>query len=238
MYNASMHFILEDLAIDEKRVDKPKFVSLFSKAEPEKGQTAETSKDSVQDSEDGSEEDPEKKSEEDSGTALEPAVETPSIEDMTRKAFEDAYAQGEKAGYEMGMRRVESIAKRLEKQIEEVVSFKQELTQQCERFSTELALTFAEALVLKECYEGRDVLAGMIRKALETCEDRNGLVVKVRSEDVKYVEGIASDRIKILADDTLKEPGFVIETNMGDIDGRIGTQIEELKNALIGYHAN
>jgi flagellar assembly protein FliH len=138
----------------------------------------------------------------------------------------------------MGMRRVESIAKRLEKQIEEVVSFKQELVQRYERLAIELALTFAEALVLTKCFERRDVLADMIRKALEVCEDRNELVVRVRSEDVKYVDGLASDRIKILADDTLKEPGFVIETNMGDIDGKISTQIEELKNALIGRHAN
>ena len=51
------------------------------------------------------------------------------------------------------------------------------------------------------------------------------------------MEALASDQIKVVADDTLKEPGFVIETNMGDIDGKISTQIEELKNALTGYHA-
>ena len=105
-----------------------------------------------------------------------------------------------------------------------------------ERLATDLALVFAEALVLRECSEKRELVAGMIRKALDACEEKNELLIRTRSEDMKYVEGVASDRIKIVADDTLREPGFIIETSMGDIDGRISVQIEELKNALAGYH--
>ena len=135
------------------------------------------------------------------------------------------------------MRRVESIVKRLENQINEVVSFKQELTDRYEKLSTELALIFAETLVLRVCSDHKDTLMGMIRKALEACEDRSQLVIRVRTDDVKYVEVLASSQLRIVPDDTLKEPGFVIETNMGEIDGRIRTQIEELKGALTGYDA-
>ena len=126
--------------------------------------------------------------------------------------------------------------KRLEKQIEEVLSFKKDLSYRYEKLSVDLALAFAEALVLKECSEHGDILAAMVKKALEACEDREGIVVRVRSEDVGHLEGLASDYIKVMPDDTLKEPGFVIETNMGDIDGKISTQIEELKNALVGHY--
>jgi flagellar assembly protein FliH len=159
-----------------------------------------------------------------------------SSEDRARKAFEDAYVQGEKAGYEMGMRRVESIAKRLEKQIGAIASFKNELIERYEKLSAELALMFAEAIVLRECSENREVLTEMIKKALGACEDRGGLVVRVRAEDARYIEGLGSAQLKIITDDMLKEPGFIIETNIGDIDGRISTQIEELRTALIGYH--
>jgi flagellar biosynthesis/type III secretory pathway protein FliH len=162
--------------------------------------------------------------------------ETPSVEDQTRKAFEDAYAQGEKAGYEMGLRRVESLAKRLEKQIEEVSLFREELRTRYESLANELALIFAEAIVLRDCSDKKDILASMIRKALDACEERGEIIVRVRSEDAQYVEAVASPQLKIFKDDSLKEPGFVIETTMGDIDGRISTQFEELKNALAGAH--
>jgi flagellar biosynthesis/type III secretory pathway protein FliH len=46
-----------------------------------------------------------------------------------------------------------------------------------------------------------------------------------------------SPRLRVVADDTLNEPGFIVETSVGDIDGRISSQIDELKNALLSFHA-
>jgi len=160
----------------------------------------------------------------------------PSLEDQARKVFEDAYVEGEKAGCDMGMRRVDAVAKRLERHIEEVTLFKGALEERYEKLAVELALKFAETIVLRECAEKRDVLAAMIRKAMEMCEEKGELVIRVRAEDARYIEGIRSDRIKVIADDTLKEPGFTIETQVGDIDGRISSQLEELRSALTGDH--
>ena len=115
MYNSSVPFTLEDLEADGEWSEGAQFVDLFSKTEPEALEEA------------APEREPEPESEaQEPETTIEPPVTTPSLEDQTRKAFEDAYAQGEKAGYEMGLRRVESIAKRLEKQIDEVASFRRE----------------------------------------------------------------------------------------------------------------
>jgi len=216
--SASTPFTFEDLGLQEADgpVSGSEFVTLFPVTGPEAPEEAAP--------------------EEVTPEPAEPSL-PESHEDPSRKTFEDAYVQGEKAGYEMGMRRVESIVRRLENQINEVVSFKQELTDRYERLSTELALIFAETLVLRVCSDHKDTLMNMIRKALEACEDRSQLVIRVRTDDVKYVEALASSQLKIVPDDTLKEPGFVIETNMGEIDGRIRTQIEELKGALTGYHA-
>ncbi len=169
---------------------------------------------------------------------IEEAVQEPpaSPEDQARKVFEDAYVEGEKAGCDMGMRRVDAIAKRLERHIEEVTSFKGALEERYEKLAVELALKFAEAIIFRECAEKRDILAAMIRKAMEMCEEKSELVIRVRSEDARYIESIRSDRIKVIADDTLKEPGFTIETQVGDIDGRISSQLEELRSALTGDH--
>jgi flagellar biosynthesis/type III secretory pathway protein FliH len=213
--SASITFTFEDLALRQGARKTAAFVGLFpSRRQLEAAQQA------VQEEAAPSKEEQEAASE-------------ASREDQSRQAFEDAYVQGEKAGYEMGMRRVESTIKRLEKQIEEVVSFKQTLTGKYEKLATEMALIFAEAIVLRECSERREALAGMIRKALQVCEDRGEIVIKVRTKDVEQLDGLSSSYLKIIGDDTLGEPGFVIETAMGDIDGRISIQLEELKKALI-----
>ena len=218
MSSVSTPFTFEDLGLQEADGPVPgsEFVTMFPVAGPEAPEEATP--------------------EEATPEPTEPIL-PESHEDPSRKTFEDAYVQGEKAGYEMGMRRVESIVRRLESQVNEVVSFKQALTGRYETLSTELALIFAETLVLRVCSDHKDTLMNMIRKALEACEDRSQLVIRVRTDDVKYVEALASGQLRIVPDDSLKEPGFVIETNMGEIDGRIRTQIEELKGALTGYHA-
>ncbi len=215
--SASIPFTFRDLQVRHE-VKKAAFVGLFAKRQHEHKES---------DAAPVEQDEPEVEL----ALAEEEPVVKETQEDQARKVFEDAYVQGEKAGYEMGMRRVESTIKRLEKQIEETVAFKHTLSEKYEKLATEIALIFAEAVVLHECGERREVLGGMIRKALQACEDRGEIVIKVRTQDAEQLEALASPYLKIVGDDTLSEPGFVIETAMGDIDGRISIQFEELKKA-------
>jgi flagellar assembly protein FliH len=159
-----------------------------------------------------------------------------SIEDQTRKAFEDAFAQGEKAGYEMGMKKVDSVIKRLNGYISELSFFKEELFERSRKLSTELALVFAEAIILRECEEKRETVLRMAKKAMDLCEERSEILIRIRKEDVDHISPDEVSHLKIVKDDTLKEPGFIIETNFGDIDGRISVQIDELKKGFIHGH--
>ncbi len=158
------------------------------------------------------------------------------IEEEARKVFEDAFAQGEKAGYEMGMKKVDPLVKRINNYIAGLTSFRDELVKKSEKLSVELALIFAEAIVLKECEERREVVMEMARRAVELCEDKGQILIKIRAEDARHIPETSIGSLKVVHDDTLKEPGFVIETAFGDIDGRISTQIEELKKELLNGH--
>ena len=158
------------------------------------------------------------------------------IEDEARKVFEDAFAQGEKAGYEVGMKKVDPLVKRINSYIAGITSFRDELIKKSEKLSVELALAFAEAIVLKECEERREVVMDMARRAVGLCEDKGQILIKIRAEDARHIPEASIGSLKVVHDDTLKEPGFVIETAFGDIDGRISTQIEELKKELLNGH--
>ncbi len=154
---------------------------------------------------------------------------TADAEERSRKAFEEAFIQGEKAGYEMGMKKVETAIKRLNGYISDLSFFKEELLERSKKLSTELALVFAEAIILRECDEKRETVLRMARKALDLCEERSDIVIRIRKEDADRISPDEVSHLRIVKDDTLKEPGFIIETNFGDIDGRISVQLEELK---------
>ncbi len=158
------------------------------------------------------------------------------VEIEARKIFEEAFAQGEKAGYEVGMKKAEPLIERLNQYLTSLESFKQEISGRVEGFATTLALAFAESIILKECSEHREATLAMIRKALEACEEKDGILIRLPKEDAWLISAQEGSAWKIVPDDNLKEPGFVVETNFGDIDGRISKQLEELKKAFLSDH--
>jgi flagellar assembly protein FliH len=160
-------------------------------------------------------------------------IHTATVEEQSRKVFEDAFVQGEKAGYEMGMKKVDPLVKRLNTYIGELGFFKEELLRRSQKLSTDLAIAFAEAIVLKECSERPETVLAMVKKAMELCEEKNEITIRMRKEDVEMISPDQMSHLKIVKDDTMKEPGFIIETNFGDIDGRVSIQIEELKKELL-----
>ncbi len=161
-----------------------------------------------------------------------------NVEEEARRIFEDAFAQGEKAGFEMGMKKVDPLVKRLNTYITEFGFFKEELLERSGRLATELALVFAEAIIIKECSEKRETVLTMAKRAMELCEERSEIIIRMRKEDVEMIAPQEMSHLKIVKDDALKEPGFVIETNFGDLDGRISVQIEELRKQFIHGHSH
>jgi len=155
------------------------------------------------------------------------------IEAEARKVFEDAFREGEKAGFEMGMKKAEPILKRLNSYINALQRFREDMMEGTERLSVELALIFAEAIILKNCEEYRETVIHMAKKAMEICEDKYNIKIRIRRDDIKYISEEVIKSIDIIPDDTLFEPGFVIETDFGDIDGSISVQLNELRRLIL-----
>jgi flagellar assembly protein FliH len=155
------------------------------------------------------------------------------LQQEARRVFEDAFAQGEKAGQEMGMKKAEPLIERLNQYLSSFESFKTEVLTKAERLATLLALTFAESIVMKEVADHREITLTMIRKALETCEEKGEWLVRVPKDDAWMISAQGTAAWKIVPDEDLKESGFLIETNFGVIDGRISKQLEELRKEFL-----
>jgi len=119
--------------------------------------------------------------------AEEPADETIDVEAEARKIFEDAFVQGEKAGHEMGLKKVEPLVRRLNGYIAELERLKDDLVERTEKMSVELALIFAETIILLSCEEKKEIIADMARKAMDICERKSDVVIRVRPDDAKYI---------------------------------------------------
>ena len=81
----------------------------------------------------------------------------------------------------------------------------------------------------------------IISEAIARVSDREQIILKVNKEDIENVkrykdrlsgvlDGIKS--FSILEDSQVEPGGCIIETNLGFIDARIKTRIEQIENAL------
>lgn len=217
MYNNIQPFSFDDLLCSEKKIEVEKeFTGFFDSVLQEEELVDECDEEGIQE---------------------DPPPPPVDIEKEARMVFENAYAQGEKAGIEFGRKKMEPVIKRFEQAVYELEQFQLFLERKTEETIIDLSLFFAEGVILKECSEHKGQVEAMIRKALSLCKDKNKIIIRVRKDDFDYLSEIKTEAIKIVPDDTIEDAGFIIETQYGEIDGTISMQMEELRREYLPWSA-
>jgi hypothetical protein len=104
-----------------------------------------------------------------------------------------------------------------------------------------LAVDIAEKIVGMELATGRDIIAGIVRQGLATLKARDEIVVRVNPSEVEALKAHQSEyeamidglkRFEIIADGAIEPGSCAIETNLGNVDARISTQLEAVRAGL------
>jgi flagellar assembly protein FliH len=88
----------------------------------------------------------------------------------------------------------------------------------------------------------RGVVIDNVKEALRKVKDRGSVIIRVNiadlelttehtSEFISLVEG--SKDLHVIEDSTVDQGGCVIETDFGEIDARISSQLAELENRIL-----
>lgn len=174
---------------------------------------------------------------EDSEPPLNPTNE--EIDAIRKRAFEEGYLQGERAGRELGEKAFQPALERLSHSLEELVALKEKLCQQVEKEAVRLSLEIARKIVKQQVQMDPDIVLQLIKVAGQRITEKTSQVVKVHPLDY----GVLIDKVAELegmllrADPSVDRGGCVIETDHGCIDARIDTQFEEVERSLLGADA-
>ncbi len=159
-------------------------------------------------------------------------------DEIAEKAYERGYAEGEKAGYEYGLKKVESMIQALseaQKRIEETHR-DMILTQEKEIIS--LILFIARKVIHTETKTNPEVLLSVLRKALEEVPHKRDLHIRLNPMDYefykknvqKFVE--AHEELKeaeIEPDSRVDLGGVIVDHRMGSVDARLSRQYEKIE---------
>ena len=165
----------------------------------------------------------------------------PSIEDITKSAYEEGFLAGEKRGRESERENVQHILDTFDNAFRELGKLKEALRSNAEKGAVELALGIAEKVISHEVSVNREILLGVVKGALDKVVEPEGIKVRVNPSDLQFINdygcqipGLTDNPKDVIieGDVTISRGGCVIETGFGSIDARIENQVLTIGDLL------
>ena len=166
-----------------------------------------------------------------------------SLKDMAlqieKEAYEKGFAQGEKDGLELGLKRFESVLQSFQKILEEVQSYQKEYDRKHEGEMVRFLLTLARRVLRQEFPHAEETVAETLREAIQQVAERKKFQIHLHPKDYEFLKTHPErlpfplneenpEGAKLVADPSLLRGGCLIETPFGDIDATLESQLDQI----------
>jgi len=164
------------------------------------------------------------------------------LEVAEREAAKKGAAAGREEGFREGRAEVERLVNRLHLILDRAMEKRSEILEQAEVQVVELVLLVAKKVVKVISENQKSVVIQNISQALRKLKTKADVVVRVNiadlelaTEHIKDFVALAENarKMTIVEDTTVDKGGCVIETDFGEIDARISSQLSELEDRIL-----
>jgi len=182
----------------------------------------------------GLEQPPARSRESDTGSA---AAADQQIERRALEARQAGYAEGETEGRSTAQAEVRPVLERLAQAIEHLAALGPQLRQQAETDVVRLAVAIARRVLRRELTIDPQAIHGLLKAALAQIEVQEVNRVRVHPEHEATVRACLQSsgpgtRVEIVGDAGLELGAAVFETDRGNLDASVETQIQEIERGL------
>ncbi|MBN2552925.1 MAG: flagellar assembly protein FliH [Spirochaetales bacterium] len=164
------------------------------------------------------------------------------VEKELKDAFAKGHEEGREEGFQEGRREVERLVETLQKIISAAIDKRNEIIQESETQVINLVLLIAKKVIKVISENQRNVVINNVVQSLRKLKSRGDVVIRVNLADVeltsehindfmKMVENVKS--ITVLEDSSVDRGGCIVETDFGQIDARISSQLHEIEEKII-----
>jgi flagellar assembly protein FliH len=159
-----------------------------------------------------------------------------------REAYEQGHAEGHAKGFEEGRAEVQRLVESLHSIISKAIEKRNEIIQEAETQIINLVLLIVKKVIKVISENQKNVVINNVVQALRKLKSRGDVVIRVNLADLeltsehvkdfmKMVENVKS--ITVLEDSTVDRGGCIIETDFGQIDARISSQLHEIEERIL-----
>jgi len=165
-----------------------------------------------------------------------------AFEDERRDAEHQGRVAGRETGFKEGKAEVERLIQRTQTILQRAQDKRSEILEETEQEIINLVLLIARKVIKVISENQRNVIISNVVQALRKVKGRGNIIIRVNIADLKLatehikdfitlVEGAKS--IQIVEDSSIDEGGCIIDTDFGEIDARIASQLSELEAKIL-----
>ena len=164
------------------------------------------------------------------------------IEHIKASARKEGYDEGKDQGYIQGKEDVDYVVGRLRIICGAVLTKRHAVLQEAESGIIDIILLIAKKVVKNITREQKNIVVDNVRAALSKINKSSQLTIRINPQDFRVneealrvlVHDIEKDgNINFFEDGTIESGGVLIETDYGQVDARIGSQLLEIENSIL-----
>jgi flagellar assembly protein FliH len=164
------------------------------------------------------------------------------LEAARKEAEDQGRTAGKEEGFAAGKAEVERLIQRTQIMLERAQDKRGEILTETEQEIIDLVLLISRKVVKVISENQRTVVLQNVVQALRKVKTRGNVTIRVNLADLKLttehtrdfiqrVEGVKS--VQVVEDSSVDSGGCVIETDFGEIDARISSQLAELETKIL-----
>ena len=151
-----------------------------------------------------------------------------------KKAYAKGYTEGKAAGIQEENAKITASVNDFQTIISSFERLKSEIYKQSESNAVKIALAVAKKIVLREVSVNKDIILSVVKQALGKIMGQEHIKIKINPDDLKIIKKHGIDNselpfnkgIAVFEEDPeITCGGCVVETDSGDIDARIESQL-------------
>ena len=160
---------------------------------------------------------------------------------ISHQDIEEAYARGRREALDDAGKDLVAAAQALVTAAEEISRLRESLAQNSSRDMLRLVMTIAEQIIRREVAADPQVVLSIIENALQSSVRSDQYRVRVNPADLEQVVQqkplfLASisglKNLSIEADPEISRGGCLVDSDLGEVDATIETQLESIQQAL------
>jgi flagellar assembly protein FliH len=159
-----------------------------------------------------------------------------------KEALDKGKEEGREAGYAEGKAEVNRLIGRTQVVLERAQAKRGEILSETEKQIVDLVLLIARKVIKVLSENQRNVIISNVVQALRKVKAKGNVIIRVNMADlqlatehkqefIQQMEGINS--IQVVEDSSVDSGGCIIETDFGEIDARISSQLAEMENKIL-----